>query len=422
MFTSSSLLTTVLLLALSVVGSPVDTGNDASTGNLPFSLKLSLNGMKLPELDRARASHFFTHGKQLEASSSKDTKETLSRLNRRASNVNVTNTAVMYVANVDIGNPATSYTLLIDTGSSNTWIGANKTYSTTKVSKGTGQTFNVTYGSGNVTGSEYIDTLALSSSLVIDQQSIGVATSSNGLTGLDGILGLGPVDLTQGTVSDTSKVPTVADNLYSQKKINTEVVGISFNPATSASETNGEMTFGGDDSSKYDGAITYASVTKQSPAKRYWGYEQTVTYGSSGEKVLSSTAGILDTGTTLLLLATDAFNRYKSLTGATYDQGTGLLMISSSQYQNLQSLYFQVNKAKFELTPNAQIWPRSLNTYIGGTNQNIYLIVSDLGTNSGRGLDFINGYTFLERFYSVYDTTNKRIGLATTSNTKATTN
>lgn len=37
-------------------------------------------------------------------------------------------------------------------------------------------------------------------------------------------------------------------------------------------------------------------------------------------------------------------------------------------------------------------------------------------------MDFIIGYTFLERFYSVYDTTNKRVGLAATSFTKATSN
>lgn len=76
----------------------------------------------------------------------------------------------------------------------------------------------------------------------------------------------------------------------------------------------------------------------------------------------------------------------------------------------------------YELTANAQLWPRSLNTYIGGTSGNIYLIVADLGTPSGQGLDFINGYGFLERFYSVFDTGNKRVGLATTSFTHATTN
>ena len=44
----------------------------------------------------------------------------------------------------------------------------------------------------------------------------------------------------------------------------------------------------------------------------------------------------------------------------------------------------------FELTPNAQLWPRSLNEDIGGSADGIYLIVGDLGSNSGEGLDFIS--------------------------------
>jgi cathepsin E len=76
----------------------------------------------------------------------------------------------------------------------------------------------------------------------------------------------------------------------------------------------------------------------------------------------------------------------------------------------------------YAFTPNAQLWPRSLNTLIGGTSGNIYLIVADIGTPTGQGLDFINGYTFLERFYTVYDTTGHRVGFATTPYTTATTN
>lgn len=45
-----------------------------------------------------------------------------------------------------------------------------------------------------------------------------------------------------------------------------------------------------------------------------------------------------------------------------------------------------------------------------------------MGYNSGQGFDFINGYAFLERFYSIYDTTNKRVGFATTQFTDATSN
>ena len=80
------------------------------------------------------------------------------------------------------------------------------------------------------------------------------------------------------------------------------------------------------------------------------------------------------------------------------------------------------DQVSFGLTPNGQIWPRALNADIGGVAGTIYLIVGDIGNNSGSGLDFINGQTFLERFYSVFDTANKRVGLATTPFTSATTN
>jgi cathepsin E len=83
---------------------------------------------------------------------------------------------------------------------------------------------------------------------------------------------------------------------------------------------------------------------------------------------------------------------------------------------------FTAGGTSFQLTANAQIWPRSLNSLIGGTSGNIYLVVNDIASPSGSGLDFINGYTFLERFYPVFDTTNGSVGLATTPFTTATTN
>lgn len=54
-----------------------------------------------------------------------------------------------------------------------------------------------------------------------------------------------------GTVSGTTSVPTVTDNLFSQKTIPTESLAISFNPTTSSGEVNGELTFGSTDSSRY---------------------------------------------------------------------------------------------------------------------------------------------------------------------------
>ena len=175
------------------------------------------------------------------------------------------------------------------------------------------------------------------------------------MTEADGILGIGPVALTSGTVQDTFRVPTISDNLYSQKKISVEVIGISYNPDSSSA--HGELTFGGTDSSKYTDSITYTPITKSSPAKYYWGIDQTVTYGSSNSPVFSSTSGIVDTGTTLIMIATDAFNAYNAATGAVEDQSVGLLRVTPDQYDSLQDLEFNIGGTTYTLTPNAQIWP-----------------------------------------------------------------
>ncbi|KZT27469.1 acid protease [Neolentinus lepideus HHB14362 ss-1] len=338
------------------------------------------------------------------------------------SSIDVTDAGVTYTASVGVGNPATEYTLLIDTGSSNTWVGAGKKYTPTSTAHSTGKSVNVSYGSGSFSGTEYTDTVTLSSNLVIQNQSIGVASTAQGFNDVDGILGIGPVDLTSTTVTGTSSVPTVTDNLYAQGTIPTESIGISYEPTTQASAANGELSFGTTDSSKYTGEITYVPITSTSPASQYWGIDQSLTYGSSGTSLLSGAAGIVDTGTTLLLIATDAFQKYEKATGATMDQATGLLTLTEEQFKNLKSLYFNIGGTTFELTADAQIWPRNLNSTIGGAEGKIYLVVSDLGSQSGSGLDFIDGFAFLQRFYSVFDTTNSRVGIAKTPWTDATSN
>ncbi|KAG2048392.1 acid protease [Suillus hirtellus] len=339
-----------------------------------------------------------------------------------SSSITVTSTGVIYTADIGVGSPATYYTLAVDTGSSNTWIGANKAYEKTATSQDTGNTFRVAYGSDGkkyASGEEYTDTVTLHSDLVIDSQSIGVASDTSIGDGIDGLLGLGPVGLTRGTVSNTDEVATVTQNLYTQGTISSEVLGVFFAPASS-DDNSGELTFGDYDASKITGDISYVPITTTSPASEYWGIDQSISYGST--LILDQTAGIVDTGCTLILIATDAFEKYQSATGATFNEEVGLLQITSDQYDQLSSLYFTIGEVTYELTPNAQIWPRSLNTAVGGDANSIYLVITDNGSPSGSGEDFTNGYCFLQRFYSVYDTTNSRVGFATTQYTDATSN
>jgi len=216
-------------------------------------------------------------------------------------------------------------------------------------------------------------------------------------------------------------VPTVTDNLFRQGTITSNLVAVSFEPTNSDSITNGELTFGGTDSSKFTGAITFTGITGTSPASEFWGITQTIHYGAS-TTIQASSAGIVDTGTTLVLIASDAFTRYRTATGGVNDAATGLLRLTTAQFASLQSLFFVIAGVSFELTANAQAFPRNLNTEIGGTASSVYLIVNSIGTPTGEGLDFINGYAFLERFYSVFDTGNRRVGFAATPFTHATTN
>ena len=65
---------------------------------------------------------------------------------------------------------------------------------------------------------------------------------------------------------------------------------------------------------------------------------------------------------------------------------------------------------------------RALNTAIGGNANSVYLIVGSIGTPTGEGLDFINGYAWLERFYTAYSAMTNQLGVATTKYTNSTDN
>ena len=117
---------------------------------------------------------------------------------------------------------------------------------------------------------------------------------------------MGPTGLTVGTFfPDRSQaVPTVVDNLVAQGDIEDAVLGVSFNPLSS-DEPDGELSFGDFDETKFVDELIFTPITATSPASHYWGIDITAVYGET--TILPTTAGIVDTGTTLILLATGEF-------------------------------------------------------------------------------------------------------------------
>lgn len=207
---------------------------------------------------------------------------------------------------------------MIDTGSSNTWINYTS-FKETSSTIITGLVANIDYGDSSTSetflGIEVLDTVTLSPTLTIVNQSLGVGVpvgTQAGFTQFDGILGIGPTIRTLGNLHLDSAsgplynhtVPTVVDNLFAQKKISSNSVAISFNPLTSTNpEKNGELSFGQVDPSRFTGEIQYAPIITRSPENYWYSIEQSMTYGTSRVPILTDGTGFLDTGSTLTFLS-----------------------------------------------------------------------------------------------------------------------
>ncbi|GBE83524.1 Polyporopepsin [Sparassis crispa] len=358
----------------------------------------------LPTAERARAALLKTRGQSA------------------ATTVPATQLAyVQYTASVGVGSPPTYYNIVIDTGSSNTFVGTGKTYVRTSTSIPTGQEVNVTYGTGYFSGYEYLDQVTIAPGFVINDQSIGDALEYADFEGVDGIIGVGPTILTEGTLyPDTNAlIPTVMDNALEQGLIESEILGVYFAPATKYNDTNGAITLGGIDTSLYTGEITYTPVTKTLPAGYYWGINVTkATYGTT-TVIPGSYAGIVDTGTTLIYIADDWFATYQaSIPGSYVDYNyTGLFVIPESSVSSIKPFNFTIGGSVFSLDAAAQLLPKDQNVAWGAVPGVQYGYLGPIGANSGEGLDFIIGQKFMERTYAVFDTTNQRVGFAYTHET-----
>ncbi|CCL98700.1 uncharacterized protein FIBRA_00704 [Fibroporia radiculosa] len=402
-------------LAFSIVlaAASLSSTNAVTTVNLTHTTGTSLN--KAAAADRARAA-FLSGG---------------------ASTVPITQYDYNgYLVTVDIGNPPTTYNLVLDTGSSNTWVGdytpyartntsfptgeaINITYgigyigytpyARTNTSFPTGQTLSITYGGASMLGDEYYDEVTIAPGITIKNQSIGAATNITSFeSGVDGILGVGPVDLTMDSIvgEPNTTIPTVINNAYAQKLIPEQVIAVSFVPTTSNDTTNGMLTIGGVDESLFIGPLLWTPVTKTLYAGDYFGVNISATYGletlipaTNAGVVDTGTTRVVDTGTTLIYILDTWYETYiKSIPGSYYDVNvTGLTAIPEAEVPFLQPITVFVSGQALVFDAAAQLVPPEL---AGGQPGYRYSYIMPLGEMTMQGLDFIIGEKFMERFYT----------------------
>ncbi|KAF7722967.1 hypothetical protein EC973_002478 [Apophysomyces ossiformis] len=298
---------------------------------------------------------------------------------------------IMYYGEVEIGTPPQKFYLDFDTGSSDLWVastlcqncGSGQTLfdpSSSSSFQESSQTWQISYGDGSTAnGVLGTDTVVLGG-LAIQGQTIDVAEqeSSQFQSGpISGLLGLA-----FDTITSVQGIKTPVDNLISQGLISEPIFGVFLGKDSEGG--GGEYVFGGYDSNHIGGQLTTVPVDNS----QGWYSINIDGTSASGQQVTGSFSGILDTGTSLLLLENSLAEQVASAYGAT-DNGDGTYTISCDTSQ-FPPLVFDIAGAQFEVSSDSLVYSGSGSSCIAGFGYG--------------GLPFsILGDTFLKNNYVIFN-------------------
>ncbi|KAI8339572.1 aspartic peptidase domain-containing protein [Chlamydoabsidia padenii] len=367
-----------------------------------------------------------------------------------------------YLVTLSIGTPGQKFTVTLDTGSGDLWVPstecpalvcpvsrfdptASSTYNTTNIP------FNITYGIGTANGTYVKDTVTIGGVAVQQQQlalaaystSVFTRMSSQGLRNTtandpvpaDGLLGLGYPGLTAiAHQKNGSAYTPFVFNLVQQNLIQDPVFSIYLNRADERNWA-GEIIFGGVDSTKYSGNISYVPVqqitagssTSSSAVTGYmfwvvYGQGVTVTggqYPTTNIKYESPLPTIIDTGTTLSYLPAEMVKAIVEAVAGPgiyqQDQNTGMYKLDcglTNQNINIQ----------LQMTPTSAATdsPVVINTAINDailqdqTGSCYLAIAPSEGTSPFGANSALIGQSILRSAYMVFDMGKNRIGFAQT--------
>ncbi|GLB40508.1 putative peptidase A1 family protein [Lyophyllum shimeji] len=237
---------------------------------------------------------------------------------------------VGYLATIQMGTPSQDFLILMDSGSADLWVGAENCQSQagggcgnhkflgpqgSNTFQDTQTPFQVTYGTGQVSGSIVQDDIVVAG-LALKGHTFGVATTesvefSDNSTPFDGLMGLAQSTLSQQQtltpIEAMAKAGLVKDAITSYK-----ISRLADN------KNDGEITFGGLDTTKFDQQtlVTLKNVNKQG----FWEGAMDAVSVDGTDVGLQGRTAILDTGTTLIIApAADAAAVHKNIQGAKSD-------------------------------------------------------------------------------------------------------
>jgi len=317
-----------------------------------------------------------------------------------------------YYGPIDIGTPGQTFNVIFDTGSANLWVPSSKCsifelacrthnrYDSDKSStyKPNGTDFEITYGSGSMSGFLSTDTTCIAGVCATDQ-TFAEATHEPGLAFIaarfDGILGMAFPKIS------VKGVTPVFNSMVDQGVVDSPVFSfwLNRNPEESL---GGLMVLGGSDPEYYEGDFSYVDVVEPD----YWRIEMdalalgdTLNIGCNG-----GCMGIVDTGSSLLVGPPAETNKINEAIGGQFI-ANGQYAIDCNQIDSLPLLTFTIGGQKYELSGKDYV----LQVKQFGVTQCISGIT---GLELPMGPWWILGDVFIGKYYTEFDMGNQRVGFA----------
>lgn len=313
-----------------------------------------------------------------------------------AAGVNQDGADYSYFVQVGLGSKGTKLYMLIDTGAGSSWVmGTDCTSEACKkhdtFGKDSSDTvsisdkdFSVAYGSGKVKGKLATDTLSVAGLSM--QYKFGLASTTSdefSSFAFDGILGL-----SMGGGAGANFLETLA----SSGAVKSTVFAVSLSRAADDA-TSGEIKFGGTNSAKYTGDITYTPISAKGGD---WAIDLDDMSYDGNKAGVGGKLAYIDTGTTYIFGPASLVDKLHSVVEGATKQGSSY----SVPCDSTTPITVTFSGVDYEIPAKDWIAPKDSS---GKCSSNIYgqEVVKD---------SWLMGATFLKSVYAVFDKDGKRIG------------
>jgi len=321
-----------------------------------------------------------------------------------------------YYGVIHIGTPPQSFQVIFDTGSSNLWVPSTKCklsniacllhskYDSGSSSsyKADGQSFDIQYGSGSLSGFTSVDTVEVAGVWVKDQP-FAEAVEEPGVTFVaakfDGILGLG-----YPTIAVNHMLPPI-NNMITQGELGAGMFAFFLN-RNKDEEAGGELSIGGVDPERYEGDFNWNDVTRQA----YWQIKMDKFEVQGSNVTACSQAGgcqvIVDSGTSLLAVPSNLADEINHAIGA-FKFINGEYIVPCRHLDTMPNIDFTLNGITYTLEPNDYV----MRVGAGGQEQCISGFMG-MDIPPPAGPLWILGDVFMGKYYTAFDFDNNRVGFA----------